>query len=178
MKLFATLALAALVAIPASAVELRFWPSDPLIAVGENGFLSVMLDDTLNLRTIELWVHYDDLILQSDGGAPGGLFEDTGCMIWWEFENPDPGSWHGFAVILDAYCWTVGPGELFRWNFTSLAGGYSRVEVNDVRLFDENGDLIDGVTLGDTYVFVGDDVSSVPGGEPLSASWGILKLLY
>jgi len=49
--------------------------------------------------------------------------------------------------------------------------------VDDVRLFDENGDLIDGITLADTYVFVGDQITSAPE-DPPPSSWSLVKSLY
>ncbi|MBC8367315.1 hypothetical protein H8E52_07895 [bacterium] len=178
MKILATLSLIVFFMAPAAGIQLRFWPPSQLIDLSESGSLSVMLDDVIDLRTVELWVSYNDLILQSSGGGPGGLFEDTGCMTWWDLEDMDPGSWHGFAVILDAYCWATGPGELFHWDFVGLAEGYSRIQVDNIRLFDENGDLIEGVTLADTFVFVGGDITSVPSEDTQSRNWGILKSLY
>ncbi len=177
MKIFIVLTLTVLLTTPALSVQLRFSPADQLIGLAETGSLSVMLDDVLDLRTVELWVSYEESILLSEGGGPGDLMIDTGCMIWADMDDAQPGAWHGFAVILDAYCWATGPGELFRWDFTALAEGYSRIHVDNVRLFDENGDPIENVSLADTYVFVADHITSLPE-DPPPSSWSLVKSLY
>jgi hypothetical protein len=177
MKFLTALSLIVMLSAPAFGVQLRFSPADQLIELAESGSLSVMLDDVLDLRTVELWVSYDESILLSEGGVSGDLLVDTGCMIWADMDDGQPGSWHGFAVILDAYCWATGPGELFRWDFSSIEEGYSRIHVENVRLFDDNGDPIENVSLADTYVFVGDQVTSLPE-DPPSSSWSLVKSLY
>ena len=83
-----------MVALPASSqVELRFSPLDQHVAVGEGGSLSVMLDDAIEVRTIELWISYDPTIVTSLGGEPGQLFSDSGCPLFPFFDEDVPGAW-------------------------------------------------------------------------------------
>jgi len=165
-------------ALDAAALDLRFTPQNQIICPGEAGNLSVMLDEVLDARTIELRIAYDPEILQSQDGGPGRLFDETGCFVWWGFEEDIPGAWHGFAVVMDAYCWISGPGELFYWDFISLQEGYSRISVEEVILYDVNGDPMEGVGLHDTWVFVSEGGTSVPEDEVDAESWSIVKGLY
>jgi len=162
----------------AAAIELRFWPQSQILAPNESGTLSVLIDETLDVRTIELRISYDPLILLNLEGGPGPLFDETGCLIWWGFEETELGSWHGFAVVMDAYCWVTGPGELFYWDFTAIQEGYSRIVVEEAKLYDVDGEPIEGVTLNDTWVFVSTSGTSVPEQGPESQSWSTLKSLY
>jgi len=161
----------------ASAVELRFEPFNAQIAVDEELTISIMLDESLDIRTAEFTVSYDSLVIGSEDWASGQIFLDTGCMLWAAFEEDLPGCWHGFTVILDAYCHATGPGELFSWTVRGLADGYTRLAVSQARLFDPDGALIEGVSLPDTYVFVG-TATGLPEPEPLPASWSDLRALY
>ncbi len=162
----------------AGALELRFWPQSQIIAPSETGTLSVYVDEALDLRTIELRISYDPTILLSLEGGPGQLFDDTGCLIWWGFEEPEPGDWHGFAVVIDAYCWVTGPGELFYWDFSGIQEGLSRIVVDELLLYDVAGEPMDGVSLSDTWVFVSETGTSVPGDDSENLSWSNLRSLY
>lgn len=166
------------ITLDASAVQLRFWPQSQVIAPGESGSLAVMLDDVLDVRTVELRISYDPIILQTLDGGPGQLFNDTECFVWWAFEEDEPGEWHGFAVVMDAYCWVTGPGELFFWDFSTFQEGYSRIVVNEVLLYDVDGNPMEAVTLNDTWVFVSDSGTSVPEQEYGFQSWSTLRSLY
>jgi len=115
-------------------------------------------------------------VLTSLDGESGQIFLDTGCQLWPGFEEEE-GSWHGFTVILDAYCYATGPGELFAWTIEGLADGYTRLVVDQVRLFDPDGEIIPGASLPSTYVFVG-TATDLPGSDPLPASWSGLRALY
>ena len=68
--------------------------------------MSVMLDDAIDVRTIELWFSYDPTIVTSLGGQPGQLFADSGCPLFPVFDEDEPGAWYGGCV-------TMGP-DLFR----------------------------------------------------------------
>ena len=166
-----------LAASTAPAVELRFEPFNAQIDVGEELTISIMLDEVLDLRTAEFTVSYDPGVLLSLDGDPGQLFLDTGCDLWPAFEEDEEGSWHGFTVIMGAYCHATGPGELFAWTVQGRADGYTRLEVSQARLFDPEGEIIPGVSLPDTYVFVG-TATDLPGSDPLPASWSDLRALY
>jgi len=148
-------------AIPAaSQIQLRFSPGDQHIAVGESASLTVMLDETLEVRTIELWVSYDPTIVTSQGGQPGQLFEESGCSLFPVFDEKVPGAWYGGSVTLGPDCFTTGPGELFRWYFEGLDNGICHVQVDSVVLYDPLADVIEGVSLSGTTILVG-AVSSV-----------------
>ncbi|RKX29485.1 MAG: hypothetical protein DRP71_16230, partial [Verrucomicrobia bacterium] len=159
-----------IVALPAaSQVELRFSPTDQHIEVGEIGSLSIILDDTLEVRTIEMWVSYDVTMVTSQGGQPGQLFDDSGCSLFPFFDEKVPGAWYGGSVTMGADCFTTGPGELFRWDFEGLANGICHVQVDSVVLYDPVADVIEGVSLSGTTILVG-IVSSVdtPSAQHLS----------
>jgi hypothetical protein len=160
MKKSRYLAMAAMVTLlvfAASAeaqVELRFTPTDQHIDVDESGSLSVMLDEVLDFRTIELWISYDPALVVSQGGQPGQLFSDSGCQLFPFFEEDEPGSWYGGSVIMGFDCYSTGPGELYRWDFTGLAEGICPVQVDSVAFFDPQAQLIEDVTLADTTILV------------------------
>ena len=146
-----------LAAVPVTAeVVLRFTPPDQTIPLGGSGSLSVMLDDTLDVRTVEVLAQYDAGVLLSVAGNPGQLFIDTGCLLFKPFVDEPPGEWYGVVVILGADCWLTGPGELYRWDFEGIGNGYSAVTAFEVRLYDPEANLIADVSLEHAYVFVGD----------------------
>jgi len=140
---------------PAS-VSLRYAPADSSFTLGTEGSLAIMIDDTLDIRTIEVWVEYDPAILTSLDGMSGQLFHDTGAFIFEGFEEETAGSWHGYAVVIAADAWCEGPGELFVWSFACDALGTSDVLTVDVRLFDPDAVIIDNVSLSPTTVSVYD----------------------
>jgi len=157
-------------ALPAfSQVELRFDPTDQHIDVGESGSLSVMLDEALEVRTIELWVSYDATRVTSLGGQPGQLFADSGCSLFPFFDEDEPGAYYAGCVTMGPTCFTTGPGELYRWNFEGLSTGICHVQVDSVVLYDPLADIIEDVRLEGTTILVG-IVSSVdtPSAQHLS----------
>ncbi len=161
MKTSQCLALAAaitvlLAAFPAlSQVELRFSPVDQHVSVGEAGSLVVMLDDAIEVRTIELWISYDPTIVTSLGGQPGQLFADSGCPLFPFFDEDEPGSYYAGCVTMGPTCFLTGPGELYRWDFEGLAIGICHIQVDGVALYDPLAELIEDVTLLDTTIQVG-----------------------
>lgn len=177
MRLAKTIAAAALLAAAlclvaaaaSAAVALRFAPADTSIALGASATLRVMLDEPLDVRTIELWVTYDPAVLASAGGGQGELFRATGCFIWEGFEPAAPDQWHGYAIVIGSTCWVTGEGELFRWEFSGGARGVSPVVAAEVRLYDPQAVLIAGVSLAPATVRVKDPaLTGVPrrAGEP------------
>jgi len=147
----------------AASVILRYSPADTSVAIGDDARLAIMIDDTLDVRTIELWVEYDPAILSSIDGDPGQLFEETGALIFDGFEEDPPGHWHGYAVVIGAYSWCQGPGELYVWTFSGDALGNSDVLTANVRLFDPDAVLINDVTLPSTTITVYDpSITPVP----------------
>ncbi|HPF70111.1 MAG TPA: hypothetical protein PLQ13_05515, partial [Candidatus Krumholzibacteria bacterium] len=108
----ATLVLAALLAASAAqAVTLRFAPQDTVIAVGETGRLSVMIDEPITIRTIDVTVAFDTTYVTSLGGGAGTLYTTSGYQLFRGFEMLEPGVWHGYSIVLGAGLSLVGPGE-------------------------------------------------------------------
>ncbi len=143
-------------------VLLRFSPADTSVSVDDTASLAILLDDTLDVRTVEVWIQYDPDVVTSIGGEPGQLFYDTGADLFDGFEEEIPGQWHGYAVVLDAYSWATGPGELYVWHFTADEVGVSPVLTANVRLFNPDATLIDDVALDDTSIIVFDPTVTVP----------------
>lgn len=141
-------------------VALRFEPATQQLAVGETGSLSVFLDDALDVRTIELWVHYDPELIASLNGQAGQLFVESGCTLFPIFEDDGPGAFYGGAVAMGPTCFVTGPGELYRWEFKALADGFCSVQVDSVVLYDPLAVIYADVTLPGTAITVG-DVSAV-----------------
>lgn len=170
----ASLVLAAAAALFASeasaAVELRFSPERSRVAVGETAELSVVLDDTMAVRTIEIWVRFDPDVVSSLDGSPGGIFAAAGCPLFPVFENEDPDRWYAGAVALGPECWAEGPGEIYRWTFTGAAEGVCPVTVDSVKIYDPQAMPIAGTTLGPAVINVGSLTGGVPAARPLSLS--------
>lgn len=134
---------------------LRWAPADTTIEPGQQATLSVMLDDTLSVRTIELYISYDSDIITSVDGGPGSMFD--GYNLFADFQEVDPGNpgrWHGYAVVMDAVNWAVGPGELFRWTIQGDVLGISRVDSVTVTLLPPGGGDYDAVVLAETDIVV------------------------
>ncbi len=138
-----------------AAVELRWEPQDQTIPLGGSGHVSVMIDEPLDLRTIELWVEFDPGILTGIHGQPGELFYESGCTLFSDFQDDVPGQWYGTAIALGFDCWLTGPGELYRWDFDGHSPGFSPVNAVQVRLYDPDAVVLEDVTLPGTHVFVG-----------------------
>lgn len=112
------------------------------------------------MRTIELYVHYDPAILTSTGGRHGQLFSNAGAFIFEDWEEIAPGYWHGYAIVMDAYHWATGPGELYVWTFTADVGGLSPITVDSVTLYAPDASRIPDVVLPPTTVRVFDPAST------------------
>jgi len=143
------------------AQELEFSPQDQVLALGDDGRLAVVLNEAVELRTIELEIQYDPTIIAGFAGGAGAAFDELSCYVWEEFTDDGDGTWEGFAVSFGTDCFVVGPGELFVWDFSTLAEGMSPITVTAVRLFDPAGNVIPDVELGSTTVIVGEDLSGV-----------------
>ena len=157
--------LAVLLAAPAAAraaVPLRWAPADTTVAAGAAGRLTVVVDDTLSIRTIDVTVAYDTTVVRSLGGAAGTLFTAGGLQLFRGFEEPEPGTWHGYCVIMGSGDDVTGPGELFTWDFAGVVDGVSPIATVTVYLSNVDGDWYPDVTLEGTTVTVGDGLSTVP----------------
>lgn len=123
--------------------------------------LSIHIDESISFRTIEITVNYDTTVVRSLGGGAGSLYSESGHFLIQGFEET-PGSWHGFAVVMDAGAYITGPGELLYWDIEGLAEGVCPVQVTEVRLFDElqPPNIIPDVILSDAVIIVGDPLAS------------------
>lgn len=142
-------------------ITLRFSPQDTTIAPGNVGRLSVMLDDAVDVRTIDLRVSFDPTIVGSLGGGPGTLYTDSGFMLFDGFEDSGPGEWYGYSVIIGAGDFIVGPGELFYWEFETLVDGVSPMVDVETYLSAPGSIWYDPVTISPTTIIVGDPSSAV-----------------
>lgn len=128
-------------AVPSTASPVLRWaPADTTLQPGQQATLSIMLDDTLTVRTIEIYLTYDSDIVTSVDGGPGAMFD--GFNLFSGFQEVDPGNpgvWHGYCVILGADDWAVGPGELFRWTVLGDAEGLSASLPESVTLLPPGG---------------------------------------
>ncbi len=141
---------------------LRWAPADAELAPGEQVTLAVMLDDTLDVRTLELSVDFDPAVLTTVSGGPGALFD--GFNLFPGFEETAPGQWYGYCVILGADDWATGPGELFTITVEALAPGVSPLETVAITLLPPGGGDYPETSLPDDQVRVLDTTGApVPG---------------
>ncbi len=161
----------ATLAIGAGAEPVLNWsPSDATIQMGQQATFSVMIDDTLDVRTIELYVQYDPTVITSVTGEPGALFD--GFQLFQGYENETVDTWHGYAVILGAGVWTAGPGELWSWTVEGLAEGVSPVfTVSVVLLPPGGGDYTEVELTADQITVV--DPTAAGDAAPLVPSLGL-----
>ncbi len=138
----------------AAQIDLRFSPPDTTIEPGATTRISVMLDDAIYFRTIDLTVTYDPTLISSLGGGPGTLFSESGFLLFEDFEQNEPGTWHGFAVIMGATDSLSGPGELFGWDVEGLIEGTSPIIAIETELFEPNANKYPGVGLDATTLRV------------------------
>jgi len=143
-------------ALPSLAqVELRFDPPDTTLALGDVYQLSIVMDETQDVRSFEVWLRYDPDILTFIEGSPGLAFTESGCQLFQDAVEDSLGTLHGYVVIMGADCWVTGPGELFSWEFSGLANGITQIEVEDVALFAPQIGELSNVSLGHASVQIG-----------------------
>jgi hypothetical protein len=148
-------------------IDLRWEAHWSSLAPLESGAISVMIDDEQALRTIEVWATYDPAVVTGLTAEPGALFDGVPCYLWEGYEEPEPGAWHGYVVIIGGDCSITGPGELLRWSFT--AGdvvGSTRVETVQVDLYDPAANLLAGVRLPAATLAVSPTPTAVPDAGP------------
>ncbi len=158
--LFCVLLLTAAAAL--AQVHLRFDPPDTQLAVGESGRLSIRIDEMLEVRTLDVVVDYDTTVVRSLGGAEGTLYTDSGIFTFAGFEEDEPGTWHGYAVLMGAGLFVQGPGELYHWDFETLANGICPVTAVQVSLSMTDGSWYEDVLLSDGKVTVGSGSGTDP----------------
>ena len=108
-----------LVATVAGAVELRWEPRWQCVAPGATGSIAIVLDDAIDIRTIEVSVEYDPDVVTSIGSTAGSIYDGAGCFLWEDCEDETPGFFHAFVVLMGGVCYATGPGELLVWHFTA-----------------------------------------------------------
>lgn len=145
----------------AAQIDLRWSPEDTILAPGETARLGIYLDQVLNLRTIEVTVTYDPSLVESLGGGPGQLYDDSGYFVFEGFEE-EPGTWHGFAIVMGAGEFVTGPGELLHWNVKALANGTCPVQTVEAKIYDEQSppNLLNEVSLDNTSIIIQDALSA------------------
>jgi hypothetical protein len=132
---------------------LRWSPSDATLEVGDQQTFAVILDDALDVRTMELYVQFDPAVVATVDGGPGALFDGFNLFDGFEEETAD--TWHGYVVILGAGDWTVGPGELFTWTVDAVAEGISPVVTVEITLLPPgDGDYVDVELTADQITVV------------------------
>lgn len=142
-------------------VDLRFAPPDTALEVAQIGRLSILLDSALEVRTLDVNVSYDPAVVRSLGGGAGTLYTDSGIFTFQGFEEDVPGQWHGYAVLMGAGFYIQGPGELYYWDFETLADGTTPIVAIDVSLSTTDGSWFQNVMLPATTVTVGDGASGI-----------------
>jgi len=154
LVLTATLILALSAGAASAEIALRFTPPDTTIEPGDSTRISVMLDDAVYFRTIDLTVTYDPSLISTVSGGQGTLFSDSSFFIWEGFEESVPGQWHGYAVIMGAADSLSGPGELFAWEVEGLIQGTTPITAIETLLYEPNALIIPDVTLDPTTLRV------------------------
>jgi FlgD Ig-like domain len=157
-----TLALAllvwlALAAMPATAsLTLSIDPQYQSLETGTGGSLSIMLDQAVDVRLIDLRVQFDPTLLQHVQGEAGELFTQLGTGIITEFTIEAPGVWRAYILTQDPAFHTSGIGELVTWQFSALSPGLSSIIGISAQLYDGDGLPIDDVSLIPGSVLVSD----------------------
>jgi hypothetical protein len=150
----------------AAQVDLRFDPPDTTIAVGDTLRMGIMIDQVIDVRTIDVNVLYDTNIVKSLGGGEGSLYTDSGIFTFAGFEEDTLGHWHGYAVLMGAGLFIEGPGELFYWEFEGLAEGVTPIIAAEVYLSMTDGSWYSDVILPYATVRVG-EISHSPDVPPV-----------
>jgi len=147
---------------PAAAqIDLRFSPQDTTMNWGDSARLSIMLDDAVAIRTVDLTVSFDTTRVASVTGAQGSLFSSSGVFILEGFEEISTGTWHGYAIVMSATDSVTGPGELFTWDFTAVGGGHTVINSVQAILYDPDAAPIADVSLASATITIENDPSPV-----------------
>ena len=144
-----------------AAVQLRYSPADSTLAQNGTARISIMVDEPIDLRTIEVFVDFDPAILSTVDGDAGALFTDSGYFLFKGFETTAPGSWHGYCVVMGAGDFITGPGELFYWEVAGISLGVSPVTTVSVALAAPDASVLDDVTLPPTSLTVVEPASGI-----------------
>ena len=161
-------------AAAAGATQLSWSPAWQCVAPDTEGSVSVMLDEALDIRTIEVWIAYDPEVVTGLTSTPGSIYDGVGCFLWEDYEEETPGLFHAYVVIMGGECYATGPGELLTWHFSAGSDvGATVLEVVEVYISDPQADPLPDPTLGSATVAVCDPVSGAtprPGAATLRLS--------
>ncbi len=146
----------------AAGVPLRFSPADTTVPPAVSGRLSVLIENSVTIRTIDITVSYDTTFVRSLGGGAGRLYTQSGYQLFRGFEEPEPGVWHGYCIVMGSGLSVAGPGELYWWDFEGVADGTTAITAISVYLSDVAGDWYPAVDLSPTTLTIGDPLSDVP----------------
>jgi hypothetical protein len=124
--------------------------------------MSVHVDQPVEIRTIDIVATYDTTVVRPLGGGAGSLYTESGVYTFQGFEDDEPGQWHGYAVIIGADKFILGPGELFYWEFEGLADGVTPIIAVEIYLSTTDGSWFADVELPPATVTVGDGLSTLP----------------
>ena len=150
-------------------VDLRWEAHWSSLGFGQAGSVSLMIDAAQPLRTVEVWIDYDPAVVEGLNAVPGSLFDGVPCFLWQGYDEPAPGQWHGYVVIIGGDCSITGPGELLRWTFeTGYVTGFTRLETDQVDLYDPAANLLPDVALGAATIAVSLTPTAVRVAPPLS----------
>ena len=169
-RILAVLACVGLATAAQAQVNLRFAPADTTLAVGEACRMSIVIDEPVAIRTVDVTVTYDAAVVQSQTGGAGALYTNSGIFTFQGFEQPAVGQWHGYAVLMGAGLSIHGPGELYYWDFTALANGSTPITSVEVYLSTTDGSWFSSVLLPSGVVKVGPQTSQVGGQLPMRSS--------
>jgi len=144
-------------AAPSRAVDLRWEPRWQSIAPGADGSVAVIMDDPLDIRTIEVWIAYDPSVVTGITSTPGSIYDGVGCFLWEDYEEEAPGLFHAYVVIIGGACYATGPGELLVWHFTAdQQTGATDLATVEVYLSDPQADPIPDLALGSATIALSD----------------------
>jgi len=164
MKSFAPMTVALLLlATAVHAVALRWEPRWQSVAPGSTGSVAVMLDDAVDIRTIEVRIAYDHDVVTGITSAPGSIYDGVGCFLWEDYEETTPGLFHAYVVIIGGACHASGPGELLVWHFQAAAQtGATELATVDVYLSDPLAEPLPDLSLGAATIAVSDPATGAP----------------
>jgi hypothetical protein len=147
----------------AQAITLRWdlrWQS---VAPGADGSVAVMLDDEVDIRTIEVRVTYDPNVITGVTSTPGSIYDGVGCFLWEDYEETTPGLFHAYVVIIGGTCFASGPGELLVWHFEAAPqAGMTELATVEVYLSDPQANPLPDLSLGAATIVVSDPVTGAP----------------
>lgn len=163
--MFAVLLIALAIVPCAHAIALRWEPRWQSVAPGAAASVAVLLDDAVDIRTIEVRITYDPDVVTGVTSTPGSIYDGVGCFLWEDYEETTPGLFHAYVVIIGGTCYASGPGELLVWHFEAgPQTGMTELATVEVYLSDPQADPLPDLSLGAATIVVSDPVT---GATPL-----------